>query len=99
MTSGPAVRAADAAAPPLLLAQIPQPLIGRVMSVFNAVQQVAGITSMAAAGLLAGVLSPAGHADLAGISFGPVAGIFAVSGILVTVAGLVVSTRLRGAPA
>jgi MFS family permease len=53
--------ALNAAAPPLLLAAIPQHLTGRVMSVFNPLQQIANIISMAAAGFLAGH-RPARHA-------------------------------------
>lgn len=71
---GAAFGALNAAAPPLLLGSIPQRLIGRVMSVFNPIQQVANIASMAAAGALA--------TDV------PVRTIFAVSALLIIGAGL-----------
>ena len=78
---GVAFGAVNAAVPPLLLASIPQRLIGRVMSVFNPVQQVANIASIAAAGALAATL--------------PVRTIFAVSALLIIVAGLALIGLLR----
>jgi MFS family permease len=78
---GVAFGAVNTAVPPLLLAEIPQRLIGRVMSVFNPVQQVANIVSMAAAGVLAGLL--------------PVRTIFAVSALLIIAAGLALIGPLR----
>ncbi len=53
--------ALNAAAPPLFLAAIPQHLMGRVMSVFNPLQQVANIISIAVAGFLAGTVLRSMH--------------------------------------
>ena len=78
---GAAFGAVNAAVPPLLLASIPQRLIGRVMSVFNPVQQAANIASMAAAGALAATV--------------PVRTIFAVSALLIVAAGLALVGPLR----
>jgi MFS family permease len=78
---GVAFGVVNAAVPPLLLAAIPPPLIGRVMAVFNPVQQLANVVSMAAAGVLAGVL--------------PVRTIFGVSALLVIAAGLALIRPLR----
>lgn len=78
---GVAFGALNAAAPPLLLASIPQRLIGRVMSVFNPIQQIANIASMATAGALAAAV--------------PVRTIFAVSALLIITAGLVLIAPLR----
>jgi MFS family permease len=78
---GVAFGVVNAAVPPLLLAAIPAPLIGRVMAVFNPVQQLANVVSMAAAGVLAGVL--------------PVRTIFGVSALLVIAAGLALIRPLR----
>ena len=78
---GIAFGALNAAAPPLLLASIPQRLIGRVMSVFNPIQQVANIASMATAGALAATV--------------PVRTIFAVSALLIIAAGLALIRPLR----
>jgi MFS family permease len=78
---GVAFGALNAAAPPLLLASIPQRLIGRVMSVFNPIQQMANIASMATAGALAAAV--------------PVRTIFAVSALLIIAAGLALIVPLR----
>ncbi|WP_300605149.1 hypothetical protein [Trebonia sp.] len=78
---GVAFGAVNAAAPPLLLASIPQRLIGRVMSVFNPVQQAANIASMAAAGALAATV--------------PVRAIFAAGALLIIAAGLALIGPLR----
>jgi MFS family permease len=78
---GVAFGALNAAAPPLLLASIPQRLIGRVMSVFNPIQQVANVASMATAGALAATV--------------PVRTIFAVSALLIIAAGLALIGPLR----
>jgi MFS family permease len=80
--------ALNAAAPPLLLAAIPQHLMGRVMSVFNPLQQVANVTSIAAAGFLAGTVWPGMHLTVAGVRFGAVDSIFAVSALLIIIGGL-----------
>ena len=80
--------AINAAAPPILLALIPQNMMGRAMSVFNPLQQVAGIASLAAAGLLAGTVLRGYSADVAGVTLGPISTIFGASAILITAAGL-----------
>lgn len=58
--------ALNAAASPLFLAVIPRDLIGRVMAIFNPLQQVADIASMALAGLLASGLLHVGTIFLVG---------------------------------
>lgn len=88
--------ALNAAAPPLFLAAIPQPLVGRVMSVFTPLQQVANITSIAAAGLLAGIVLRGMHLVVAGVTFGPVDTIFAASAVLIIIGGLVMIRPLSG---
>lgn len=92
--------AINAAAPPLLLALIPQNLIGRAMSVFNPLQQVAGIASLAAAGLLAGTVLRGYRADVVGLTLGPISTIFGASALLITAAGLAMIRPLssRAAP-
>jgi hypothetical protein len=54
-------------------------MMGRVMSVFNPLQQVANIGSLAAAGFLAGTVLHGFHANVGGITFGPIDTIFAAS--------------------
>jgi MFS family permease len=75
--------ALNAAAPPLFLAVIPPGLIGRVMAIFNPLQQTASITSMALAGVLA----------TAGLS---VSAIFGASAMLIIAAGCAIMIPLRG---
>ena len=94
---GLVIGAINAAAPPLFLANIPQHLIGRVMAVFNPLQQFANIASMAAAGLLASTLLRGMHVVLAGVTFGPIDTIFGLSGLLIIVAGIAVISPLRDA--
>jgi MFS family permease len=89
--------ALNAAAPPLFLAVIPQPLMGRVMSVFNPLQQAANITSIAAAGFLAGTVLRGMQVTVAGAKFGPVDMIFAVSAVLIIVGGLAMISPLSEA--
>jgi len=86
--------ALNAAAPPLFLAAIPQSLMGRVMSVFNPLQQVANIISIAVAGLLAGTVLRGLHQGVAGVEFGPVDTIFAASAVFIIVGGLVMISPL-----
>jgi hypothetical protein len=92
----PVDRPQASAAPPLFLAAIPQRLMGRVMSVFTPLQQVANITSIAAAGLLAGIVLRGMHLVVAGVTFGPVDTIFAASAVLIIVGGLVMIRPLSG---
>ncbi|MDA8322321.1 MAG: MFS transporter [Actinomycetota bacterium] len=91
--------AINAAAPPILLALIPQNMMGRAMSVFNPLQQMAGLTSLAAAGLLAGTALRGYSADLAGLTLGPISTIFGASAILITAAGLAMIRPLSGVAA
>lgn len=74
---------------------IPQHLIGRVMSVFNLIQQIANIGSTAAAGLLVGSVLRNLHGHIAGMAFGPVNTIFGISGLLIVAAGLVIAFQLH----
>jgi MFS family permease len=86
-----------ATVPALLLAQIPQEVIGRVMGVFNPLQQLASIASMALAGLLASTVLRGMNVAVAGVRFGPVNTILGAGALLVIAAGLAVSRPLRGA--
>lgn len=85
---GCAFGAINAAAPPIFLAVIPHNMMGRVMSVFNPLQQVASISSLAVAGFLAGTVLRGFRADVHGVTFGPIDTIFAASALLITGAGL-----------
>jgi MFS family permease len=80
--------AANAAAPPLILGATPQHLIGRMSAVFNPVQQVASIASMAVAGVLASTVLRGMRVVIAGAAFGPIDTIIGVSGLTILAAGL-----------
>jgi len=82
--------ALNAAAPPIFLAVIPPDMIGRVMSVFTPLQQVANIGGLAAAGFLAATVLRGFHAEALGVTLGPIDMIFTVSALLITTAGLVI---------
>jgi MFS family permease len=84
----------NAAAPPLFLATIPQQLIGRVMAIFNPLQQLAAIASMAVAGFLASTALRSLHAHVLGLTFGPVNTVFACGALLITAAGCLVLVPL-----
>jgi MFS family permease len=91
------IGAINAAAPPLFLAIIPQHLIGRVMAVFNPLQQIANIVSMGAAGFLASTLLRGMHVMIAGMTFGPIDAILGVSALLIIAGGIAVTALLNGA--
>lgn len=82
---------------PLLLGATPQHLLGRVSAVINPVQELASISSMAAAGFLASTVLRGMHEVVAGVSFGPYDTIFAVSGLLFVIAGFASIAPMRGA--
>jgi MFS family permease len=86
--------ALNAAAPPLFLGAIPPQLIGRIMAIFNPLQQLAAITSMALAGFLASTVLRALHVHVAGLTFGPINTIFACGALLITAAGCAVLAPL-----
>ena len=64
------------------------------MSVFNPLQQVANIISIAAAGFLAGTVLQGMHLTVAGVRFGAVDSIFAVSALLIIAGGLALMAQL-----
>jgi MFS family permease len=88
--------ALNAAAPPLLLALIPQQIMGRTMSVFNTLQQAANIISMAVAGFLAGTTLRGMHVAAGDLRFGPIDTIFGVSAVLIVAGGLAMIKPLSG---
>jgi MFS family permease len=90
--------ALNAAGPPILLAIIPQNLIGRVMSVFNPLQQVANIGGLAAAGFLVSTVLQDFHTEVCGIKFGPIDTTFLLSALLVTAAGIAMIRPLSKIP-
>ncbi|WP_328901989.1 MULTISPECIES: MFS transporter [unclassified Streptomyces] len=81
------VAALNAAMTPLLLESTPPEYLGRVVAVFNPVNELAYMLSAGVAGWLAstGLAHFGGH--VAGMAFGPVDTIFTASGIMIIIAG------------
>lgn len=96
---GITIGVANALCAPLILAATPQHLIGRMSAVFNPVQQLASIASIAAAGLLASTALKNMHLVVHGITFGPIDTIIGVSGVFILGAGLASFPALRPQPA
>jgi MFS family permease len=82
---------------PLILRVTPQHLLGRVNSVISPIIQLASITSMALAGLLASTVLRGFHLVVAGVVFGPYNTVFALAGLLVVAGGLTSIAPLRAA--
>jgi predicted MFS family arabinose efflux permease len=78
----------NTAAGPLLMALIPQPLFGRVMSVFATLNQGTQMLSMVVSGWLASSVLLHFHATPLGIHIGPIDTILTVAGLLIVFAGL-----------
>jgi MFS family permease len=72
---------------PLLLGAVPKEYIGRMMAVFNPVQQLGSMLSVAAAGWIAGSVLRNFSGTFAGLRFGSIDVIFAGSGVLMIAAG------------
>lgn len=70
------------------LKSAPPEFIGRVIAVFNPVNQMASMLSIVFAGWLAGTVLLGFHATIAGIHFGPIDVIFTGAGILILAASL-----------
>ncbi|MFB8204537.1 MFS transporter [Kitasatospora purpeofusca] len=73
---------------PLLLAATPQEFRGRVISVFYPVTRLAAMLTAVLSGWLAGSGLRDFSGSLAGLRFGPIDTIFAVSGLVVVLAGV-----------
>lgn len=79
---------------PLILAAAPSQYIGRVLAVFNPLNQLASIVSMAIAGWLASSALRHFSVSLATLHLGPIDTIFTASGLLVLIAGVYGFTAL-----
>jgi MFS family permease len=85
---------------PLLLRAAPPHYLGRVVAVFNPVNQLASMLSVVAAGWLASTALRGFSGHIAGMRFGPIDTIFAASGLLIILAGCYAAVALpREAPA
>lgn len=82
---------------PLVLRSTPQPLLGRVMAVFNPIQQTAGIGGMLVATYLASNQLRNLDTTVLGLHIGRIDAFFMIAGLLFIVAGLWVSVPMREA--
>jgi MFS family permease len=73
---------------PLVLLVTPRELVGRVFAVLIPGLTLASMVSIALAGYLASVVLQGFHAEVLGVSFGPIDTIFTVSACLIVLAGL-----------
>jgi Na+/melibiose symporter-like transporter len=79
---------------PLLLDVTPPEYLGRMVAVFNPINQMASMLSVVVAGWLASTLLSGFGADLGGLHFGPIDTIFAASGVLIVLAGVYAHSAL-----
>jgi MFS family permease len=93
--AGAPVAIVNSVAGPILLNAAPQHLLGRVMAVFNPIQQAASIAGMALVTYLASTSLQGLDIRVAGIHFGRIDVIFFIAGVLIVAAGLWVAIPLR----
>ncbi|MEU5429417.1 MFS transporter [Streptomyces olivoreticuli] len=96
---GLALGALNAVSSPLIIQQSPRDHLGRIMSVFDPVAQLASLTSVALSGVLAGTVLNGFHGRWAGMDFGRIDVIFLVGGVCTVATGLYTSIALRHAVA
>jgi MFS family permease len=73
---------------PLLLAVTPKEFLGRMIGVFSPINMAASTISVVVAGTLASTAMSNFHATVAGVHFGRIDTIFAVSGLLIVASGV-----------
>lgn len=78
---------------PLLL-KTPQAYLGRVIAVFNPISELASMLSVVAAGWLASTALRGFDGHVGDLRFGPIDTIFAVSGVLIVLAGIYAGVAL-----
>ena len=79
---------------PLVLKATPRELVGRVAAILNPSPTLASLVSIALAGYLASTLR-GWHANMLGITFGPIDTILSGAGILLALAGLYLLKNLH----
>ncbi|HEU0239365.1 MAG TPA: MFS transporter [Micromonosporaceae bacterium] len=73
---------------PLLLNSAPREYLGRVIAVFNPINQAASMISIVVAGWLASTALLHFHADIAGLHMGRIDLIFSIAGVLIVASGI-----------
>ncbi len=86
----------NVAAGPLMMRETPKELMGRVMSIFQPVMNLAILASTAVIGYLASVTLRGFHATWQGMSFGPIDTIWLGGGALMALSGLLIMIGLWG---
>ncbi|WP_051942572.1 MFS transporter [Streptacidiphilus rugosus] len=79
---------------PLLLDATPTEYLGRMMAVFNPVNQLASMLSVVVAGWLASSALRDFHGHLAGVGIGPIDTVFSAAGLCIVMAGLYAAISL-----
>jgi MFS family permease len=85
----------NAVAFPLILRAVPREYLGRAMSVFNPVNRLASIVSVAVASALISTALRGFHGRVAGVHVGPIDTVFTVSAALIVAAALYAFAKLR----
>jgi MFS family permease len=86
----------NVAATPILLRITPKQLMGRVMAIMQPMMMFASLVSIGAAGYLASTVLEGFHAEVLGMSFGPIDSILTAAGALALLGGLFAMVALRG---
>lgn len=86
----------NVAAGPMMMRETPNDMMGRVMSIFQPIMNLAILVSTAAVGYLAGVALHGFHAQWLGMSFAAVDTIYLGGGVLMALSGVVLLLGLRG---
>jgi MFS family permease len=85
----------NAVAYPLVLRAVPREYLGRAMSVFNPVNRLASIVSVAVASALISSVLRGFHGQVAGVHVGPIDTVFTASAALIVAAALYAFAKLR----
>jgi len=83
---------------PLVLKATPRELVGRVAAILNPSPTLASMVSIALAGYLASTVLRGWHANMLGITLGPIDTILSGAGILMVLAGLYLLKNLHEEP-
>jgi MFS family permease len=84
---------------PIILREVPREMLGRAVSVFGPLQQLANMISVFAAGWLVSTVLLHLDMTVGGIRFGRIDSVFLVCGLLITAGGLYTWIALRSAKA
>lgn len=96
---GLALGALNAVSSPLIIQQSPRDHLGRIMSVFDPIAQLASLASVALSGVLAGTVLDGFHGHWAGVDFGRIDVIFLAGGVCTVATGVYTLFALRPAVA